>query len=161
MGIAYFEVSHLLGRRSWPKVLIRSSVLGNDVVYSGPESVINWLQLVNRNSSSENWNDDQKNRTAIGSLIGPALTWHEQIGVNLSDWKDWLQGLRDTSEVQLTVELWQMMVEGRRQGANETACSYVMEQLKICRWSHIALNKIQMIWYLIRGLYNPNQKWRL
>lgn len=132
------------------------ATLGTDVVYSGSESVIDWLQLVNRKATSENWNDDQKKRAAIGSLTGPALTWHEQIGINLNGWNDWLQGLRDTFEVQLTEGQWQMMIEGRRQGASETACSYVMEKLKICRRSPTVLTEAQMIPYLIRGLFNPN-----
>lgn len=79
-------------------------VLDPDVRYSGSngESVNDWLQLVNRKALAENWGDDDKRRAAISSLFGKALTWQEEIGVNILDWDDWLLALRGSFEVRLT-----------------------------------------------------------
>ena len=43
---------------------------------------------------TENWGDDFKQRAAISSLFGKAITWQEEIVVNLVQWNDWLDGLR-------------------------------------------------------------------
>ena len=41
-----------------------------------------------------NGGDDFKQRAAISSLFGKAITWQEEIVVNLVQWNDWLDGLR-------------------------------------------------------------------
>lgn len=132
-------------------------VLDPDVRYSGSngESVNDWLQLVNRKALAENWGDDDKRRAAISSLFGKALTWQEEIGVNILDWDDWLLALRGSFEVRLTEGQWQAMVEARRQLPNEPGSTYVLEKIKICRRRSTPLNDVELIPYLIRGLYHP------
>lgn len=44
-----------------------------------------------------------------------------------------------------------MAVKVRRQLPTESACSYVIEKLKICKLSPTALTEEQMIPFLIRG----------
>ena len=80
------------------------------VKYSGgsSESLTEWLQLINRKATTQHWGDDERRRAAIGSLYGQALTWHDEIGVNIADWTDWVGGLRAAFETQLTESQWQM-----------------------------------------------------
>ena len=127
------------------------------VKYSGgsSESLTEWLQLINRKATTQHWGDDERRRAAIGSLYGQALTWHDEIGVNIADWTDWVGGLRAAFETQLTESQWQTLVESRSQFATESGSTYVLEKLRICRRRSTPLTEPQMIPYLIRGLYNP------
>ena len=131
--------------------------LDDGVKYSGgsSESLTEWLQLINRKATTQHWGDDERRRAAIGSLYGQALTWHDEIGVNIADWTDWVGGLRAAFETQLTESQWQTLVESRSQFATESGSTYVLEKLRICRRRSTPLTEPQMIPFLIRGLYNP------
>lgn len=134
--------------------------LDTDVKYSGStdESIQDWLQLVNRKALAENWGDVDKRRAAISSLFGKALTWQEEIGANIPQWDDWIDGLRRAFEIQLTEGQWQMMVEGRKQLANEPGSTYALDKVKLCRRRAIPLADAELIPYLIRGLYRPEMR---
>ncbi|KZS05614.1 Uncharacterized protein APZ42_031149 [Daphnia magna] len=140
-------------------VAIRAT-LDTDVKYSGStdESIQDWLQLVNRKALAENWGDVDKRRAAISSLFGKALNWQEEIGANIPQWDDWIDGLRRAFEIQLTEVQWQMMVEGRKQLPNEPGSTYALEKLKLCRRRAIPLADAKLIPYLIRGLYRPEMR---
>ena len=131
------------------------AVLDPEVKFSGcvTESVPDWLQLVNRKALAENWGDDVKRRAAISTLFGKALTWQEEIGVNLLQWNDWIAGLRGAFEVQLTEGQWQALVEGRKQQPNETGSAYVLDKVKLCRRRSVPLTDV--VPFLIRGLHRP------
>ncbi|KZS06632.1 Uncharacterized protein APZ42_029854 [Daphnia magna] len=118
-----------------PAPTIRTT-LDPDIKYSGSndESLRNWLQLINRKAPTEGWQDADKRRAAISSLFGKALTWHEEIGLILSLWADWLANLRGTFEIQLIESQWQLLVEERKQSPNEPGSAYVLHKVKICRW---------------------------
>ena len=92
------------------------------VKYSGDssESLTEWLQLINRGATTQHWGEDERRRAAIGSLCGQALTWHDEIGVNIADWTDCLGELRAAFETQLTESQWQTLVESRSQFATES-----------------------------------------
>ncbi|KAK4017340.1 hypothetical protein OUZ56_032287 [Daphnia magna] len=140
-------------------VAIRAT-LDTDVKYSGStdESIQDWLQLVNRKALAENWGDVDKRRAAISSLFGKALNWQEEIGANIPQWDDWIDGLRRAFEIQLTEVQWQMMVEGRKQLPNEPGSTYALDKLKLCRRRAIPLADAKLIPYLIRGLYRPEMR---
>ena len=136
------------------------AVLDPEVKFSGcvTESVTDWLQLVNRKALAENWGDDVKRRAAISTLFGKALTWQEEIGVNLLQWNDWIAGLRGAFEVQLTEGQWQALVEGRKQQPNETGSAYVLDKVKLCRRRSVPLTDVEMVPFLIRGLHRPEMR---
>ncbi len=117
-----------------PAVVVRA-VLDVDVKYSGStgESIQHWLQMVNRKVLAENWIDGDKRRAAISSLFGKALTWQEEIEVNLIQWNNWINGLRGAFELQLSEGQWQAMVEGRSQLSYESGSTYVLDKAKMCR----------------------------
>ncbi|KZS21143.1 Uncharacterized protein APZ42_012000, partial [Daphnia magna] len=139
-----------------PTVVVRA-VLDVDVKYSGStgESIQDWLQMVNRKALAENWVDGDKRRAAISSLFGKALTWQEEIGVNLIQWNDWINGIRGAFELQLTESQWQAMVEGRKQLPDESGSTYVLDKVKLCRRRAVPLTDAELIPFLIRGLLHP------
>lgn len=139
-----------------PAAIIRTT-LDSDIRYAGSdnESLQGWLQLINRKALAEGWQDADKRRAAISSLFGKALTWHEEIGINLPQWDDWIGSLRGTFEIQLTESQWQKLVEERKQLPNETGSAYVLDKVKLCRRRAIPINDAEMTPYLIRGLYRP------
>ncbi|KAI9550771.1 hypothetical protein GHT06_004558 [Daphnia sinensis] len=136
-----------------PAAIIRAT-LDTDVKFSGAteEMLQDWLQLVNRKALAENWGDAEKRRAAISSLSGKALTWQEEIGVNIPQWDDWINGLRGAFEVQLTEGQWQVLVEGRKQLPGESGCAYALDKVKLCRRRATALTDAELTPYLIRGL---------
>lgn len=142
-----------------PAAIIRAT-LDTDVKFSGATEEIlqDWLQLVNRKALAENWGDAEKRRAAISSLSGKALTWQEEIGVNIPQWDDWINGLRGAFEVQLTEGQWQVLVEGRKQLPGESGCAYALDKVKLCRRRATALTDAELTPYLIRGLYRPEMR---
>ncbi|XP_045033965.1 uncharacterized protein LOC123475399 [Daphnia magna] len=139
-----------------PTVVVRA-VLDVDVKYSGStgESIQDWLQMVNRKALAENWVDGDKRRAAISSLFGKALTWQEEIGVNLIQWNDWINGIRGAFELQLTESQWQAIVEGRKQLPDESGSTYVLDKVKLCHRRAVPLTDAELIPFLIRGLLHP------
>ncbi|KZS05237.1 Uncharacterized protein APZ42_031640 [Daphnia magna] len=142
-----------------PAAIIRAT-LDTDVKFSGATEEIlqDWLQLVNRKALAENWGDAEKRRAAISSLSGKALTWQEEIGVNIPQWDDWINDLRGAFEVQLTEGQWQVLVEGRKQLPGESGCAYALDKVKLCRRRATALTDAELTPYLIRGLYRPEMR---
>ncbi|KZS03826.1 Histone-lysine N-methyltransferase NSD2-like protein [Daphnia magna] len=132
-------------------------MLDSDIRYAGSdnESFQAWLQLINRKALAEGCQDTDKRRAAISSLFGKALTWHEEIGINLPQWDDWIESLRGTFEILLTESQWQKLVEERKQLPNETGSAYVLDKVKLCRRRAIPINDAELTPYLIRGLYRP------
>lgn len=63
-------------------------VLDSEVKYSGSvgDTFQEWRQAVNRKALAENWDDGDTRRAAVSSLFGQALTWQEEIGVNVPLW---------------------------------------------------------------------------
>lgn len=87
--------------------IIRTT-LDSDIKYAGlnGESLQDWWQLIKRRALAEGWQHVDKSRAAISSLFGKALTWQEEIGINLPQWDDWIESLRKTFETQLTESQW-------------------------------------------------------
>lgn len=133
--------------------------LDPSIKYSGSsgESVADWLQLINRKAVLANWGGAERRLAAIGSLYGQALTWQEEIGVNIADWDDWVRGIRNAFEL-LSDDQWRTAVESRRQLPGETGTNYVLEKLKLCRMRSIPLTEPETIPYLIRGLNSTEQR---
>ncbi|KAK4021403.1 hypothetical protein OUZ56_003320 [Daphnia magna] len=94
-----------------PAAIIRTT-LDPDIKYTGSngESLQDWLQLVNRKALAEGWQNADRRRAAISSLFGKAITWNEEIGINIPLWDDWLDSLRGTFEVQLTEKIRSVMM---------------------------------------------------
>ncbi|KAK4030888.1 hypothetical protein OUZ56_024274 [Daphnia magna] len=124
-------------------VAIRAT-LDTDMKYSGStdDLIQDWLQLVNRKALAENW----------GTYMA------KEIGANIPQWDDWINGLRRAFEIQLTEGQWQMMVEGRKQLPNEPGSTYALDKVKLCRRRAIPLSDAELIPYLIRGLYRPEMR---
>lgn len=65
-------------------------ILDEEVKYSGSvaESFQEWRQAVNRKALA---NNGDTRRAAISSFFGQAITWQEEIGINIPLWADWIR----------------------------------------------------------------------
>jgi len=137
----------------------RSSVTASIPSFSGSshESLADWEAAIGRAAVADNWDDALRRRVAIGKLSGAALAWQEQTGHALVDWPDWIAGLRALFGPRMSLSQWCLLVEGKRQAPGESSVQYAIDKAKLCRLCPHALTEDEIVPYLIRGLYRPEQ----
>lgn len=138
----------------------RSSAVSTIPHYSGQttDSLADWLSILNRTALAEGWADDVKRRVAVGKLIGPALQWQDLTGNGHALWADWLAALQATFRPRLSLVEWCLQVERRVQLPTEPGAQYALEKMKICRLCPHQLPDAEIVNYLSKGLYYPDQR---
>ena len=136
---------------------LRSSATASIPSFAGKtgESLEDWLTIVSRVAAAENWDEANKQRVAIGKLVGVAAHWHDNSGFALPDWNAWVAQIRATFEPRMTLAEWCLLVENRRQLPGESGAQYALEKAQICRRCPLTLAEADMIPYLVRGLLRP------
>ncbi|KAK4007607.1 hypothetical protein OUZ56_012762 [Daphnia magna] len=74
------------------------AALGRDFFFDGAteEKFFEWQAAVQRVSVTEGWNPEQTRQVALRNLRGDAASWHDQVGVNIPDFDDWMNSLKRT-----------------------------------------------------------------
>ncbi|KZS10693.1 Uncharacterized protein APZ42_024786 [Daphnia magna] len=72
------------------------AALGRDFFFDGAteEKFFEWQAAVQRVSVTEGWNPEQTRQVALRNLRGDAASWHDQVGVNIPDFDDWMNSLK-------------------------------------------------------------------
>lgn len=138
----------------------RSSAVSSIPTYSGQatDCLSDWLSILNRTAIAEGWTDDVKRRVAIGKLSGPALQWQDLTGHGHQNWQAWLTALEATFRPRLSLVEWCIRVERRAQLPNESGAQYALEKIKLCRLCPHPLPDAEIVNYLSKGLYFPDQR---
>lgn len=86
------------------------------------------------------------------------MRWQDLTGHGHALWADWLGALEATFLPRLSLVEWCLQVERRVQLPHESGAQYALEKMRICQSCPHQLPAADVVNYLSKGLYHPDQR---
>lgn len=156
-------VAELVDRAAAPvpnNAIRMAEVLDKSTVFDGKDGSAfqEWSDAINRAAVNYGWDDEMKRRMAVLSLRGAAAQWHDEVGIHVLEFEEWVQSLKRTLVKELTEGSWQAIIRSRRQQINETGAQYALAMVTLCRKRPTPMQEEDMIPFLIRGLFRMEHR---